>query len=326
MNESQAQEIWSILPHPSREHVVRVFAKRNTITRGDFARNSRELVRFANAASDLSVYVAPNPTTRTVGIRHNNEDVTHWSFFLIDIDPIEDDYIPNNALDEVLKILGGYCGHDLFKTPPNIIDSGRGIQVWCRTDDRELGEGENPFHGPIDRKIARRAMSYWLKKLSRRLGLIEGCKIDTSCSDLPRVMRMPYTINHKTHREATIIQKQEQPFPWLIPFLVAGTPAEVLYQPDTPSAGVVSHWQLVFTKLTKSAQEYILFGKEEPGRHQVAWHTAKSLEELGVSREQAEKAIYRANKLKGPDEELSDGELQHTLNTAYGSREVTSSL
>lgn len=319
MNEQESELLWGLLPHPSPRHVIRVFARDSRRLVGDFVRNERELRRFTNSTRGLSTYLAGNPTTSRSGVRHTAADVTHWSFFFVDIDPVEEEYYPNEALEVVLQHIGAYSGHNLLENKPTIIDSGRGVQLWLRTDDRELDEnGDRPFEGPVSRQIARRTMSYWLKKIANRVGSVGGCKIDTSCSDLPRVMRMPYTINQKTGREGSIIHIQERAYPWLIPFLIAGTPKEVLYQPETTVVVAGKSWQEVFPRLTKSAQEYLMYGKEEPGRHQVVWHVARSLSEHGVSRDQAAKAIYRANKLRGPDSELSNGEVEHCLDTAYG--------
>lgn len=337
MNLELAEQVWNLLPHPSPLSVTRLFARKGTVTRGDFARNPLEIKRFADSCEGMSIYIAPNPTEKTIGIRHSAIDVSHWSWFFLDLDPIchcpplipDVEFIkcitccgladPSKALEELLRILGGYAGRDLFKNGPTIIDSGRGLQAWLRTDDKKLeDEGEfTPFEDICTRLAARKSMGYWLNKILKRSGLVYGCKLDTSCSDLPRVMRLPGTVNLKTGKPSAVLQEQSSPYPWLTPFLIAGTPKNVLVEPP-PREHLGLTWQSAFGKLTRSAQQYLLHGHEEPGRHKMAFHTAKCLCELGVAREQAEKALLWANKLAGEDQELSHGEVQHCLETAFG--------
>jgi hypothetical protein len=308
----QGLRLWiEVLPIPTDNHVIRVFARNaEGKVMGDFARTPEEMGRFAAFAekNNYNVYVCPNPTTRTDGIRHNAEDVSHWSFLMFDLDPIESVADPVLALDEVLAHFGGLCGHDLFKNPPTIIDSGRGRQAWLRGEDIDLTT--------FDRKQVRKILSFWLNRISNRLGMIHGCKLDTSVSDLPRPMRMPGTVNIKTGRRAEFITIQERPYPWLFPFLIAGTPKDVLEEREfivTPGAS----WQQVFTRLTLTAQTYLTRGWREPGRHKTAFHTAKSLCELGISKENSRKALQWANKLGGKEQELSYSEIDHCLDTAY---------
>lgn len=332
--------LWSILPHPTPHHIVRLFARKGDKMLGDFARSPQEIKKFCDSANGLNIYVAPNPTMSTVGIRHSAVDVTHWSFFFIDVDPVckcppqkeDEEFIPcitcqrkedpYSAMNEAIKIFGGWAGRNLENNFPNLIDSGRGVQLWLRADDRELIndlEKINPFEGPITRKIARKVMGYWLNKLSKRFGTQYGCNIDTSCSDLPRVMRMPGTENTKTGKKSQIIIRQKEPYKWLLPMLIGGIPEEILKEYEHPQR-IGYKWQTVFNLLTKAAQDYLLHGKEEPGRHKVAFHTAKSLSELGIERSEAERAIVWANQIKGADNALNDNDIQHALNTAFGGK------
>lgn len=171
----------------------------------------------------------------------------------------------------------------------------------------------------IHRGTVRRVNGYWLKKLDERLGVTNGCRIDTSVSDLPRVMRCPGTINIKTGREAQFIEATDYVQRGLAHLLVTGTPPKALRDP-TPTKGVAAGqtWQRVFPHLTRMAQLYLSQGQEEPGRHKVMWHTAKKLQELGVLREEARKALRWANKLKGKEEALPTDQIEHALDTAYG--------
>lgn len=329
-NKTEIEKCWALLPHPEGS-VVRVFARNRDTGEldGDFARNAGEMFHFARVNVDKQVYVCPNPCRKGVGgVRHSAADVTHWSYLLLDMDPIEDTYSPRVALDEALLWLGEWIGKDFARTRPLIIDSGRGRQAWIRLEDLELysvptapGEGAVGAGGRepcIDRKIARKTNGYWLTKLSDRLGMVGGCKLDTSTSDLPRPMRMPGTFNQKTGQMARVVEPSGAVYLGLASLLVQGTPTEVFHEPDVVQAAPGTKWQKVLHKMTLSAKLYLKEGKEEPGRHKVVFHTAKKFYELGISRAEARKALTQANRLRGPSQELSPEEIEHALNTAEG--------
>lgn len=325
--DDQIETLWSVLPHPE-DSVVRLFCRKGNERDGDFAHNVPEVRQFARAYQDRNVYVALNPTRSTSGVRHSAADVTHWSYFLIDIDPVKKECNPMIAVEEALLWLGEWLGRDFNRLRPIIIDSGRGAQAWVRLADvpllagddvRELRLGNGKTTTAVTRKLARRVNGYWLKRLDEKLGLCRGCKIDTSVSDLPRVMRCPGTINIKTGRAAKFVHATDRMFEGMATLLVTGTPSRELWDPE-PVKGVLAGqpWQMVFAHLTLSAQTYLTRGKEEPGRHKVMWHTAKKLAELGVTREEAGRALRWANALAGKDEELDQGQVKHALDTAYG--------
>lgn len=329
---SEFDKLWSVLPHMPGS-VVRLFTRKGDQRDGDFAGSVREIKNFADAHSDRNVYVAPNPTCATGGARHSAKDVTHWSYFLIDVDPVEEEARPLNALDAILLRFGEWVGRDFRSGQsgmPVIIDSGRGVQAWIRLCDIPLDDGfqQGRIVGAADagggstdvihRATARRVNGYWLKKLDERFGVVHGCKIDTSVSDLPRVMRCPGTLNVKTGRMSRFIHVTDQRFSGLAQLMVTGTPEDALHDP-VPTEGIEpgQPWQMVFQHLTRSAQSYLTQGQAEPGRHKVMWHTAQKLKELGVSRSEARKALKHANGLAGPSEELPGDQVKHALDTAY---------
>lgn len=335
---STTQELWSLLPHPSPAHVVRLFARNAEKRIGDFARNPAEMERFIRSAEakQMNVYVAPNPTTSTVGARHAAADVTHWSFLLLDMDPIEEDCKPLHALEEALLWLGEWCGRDFSKRRPLIIHSGRGAQAWIRLpelilDDRQMEgavigvaydimKGEplaNPY-GLVTRKTARKTMGYWLKRVSEKVGTLYGCRLDSCTSDLPRVMRMPGTVNIKTGIEARVLEPSREVFSGLADIMVRGTPEGVFNEPDPGQVPPGTKWQTVFSKLTLKAKKYLTEGREAPGRHETAWHTATKLKECGIERAQARVAIGYANNILGPDHAMTNAELDHVIDTSYG--------
>jgi hypothetical protein len=335
----QLELLWDLLPHPTIfPGVVRLFWRKKSGERGgDYARNLQELRHFVSATQGRNVYVAPNPTQSTIGMRHETKDVTHWSFLLIDVDPLSDAVNPQPALvlDEALATLGEWIGKDLKANPPIIIDSGRGMQAWIRLEDILFDDYDTivPKDGiylhpgtwkPISmrRKTARRSMGHWLKRLADRIGTMHECKVDSSCSDLPRLMRCPATVNQKTGRETAIICPGSGLHLGYSSLLVTGTPETVYAEPDV-NAIPGRTWQMVFSDLTCTAQNYLQNGQEEPTRHKVLFHTTKKLMEVGCTKAETFKAVSRANGLCGEDQELPIEEVIRIVDQVFSGETST---
>lgn len=268
--------------------------------------------------------------------------MTHWSYFLIDADPVCLDPAahgkecstcwekarPLTAINDAVRELGSWNGKVM--DDPLIIHSGRGCQAWVRLEDIVMDDDVEDKTHIVDissvigggvptaaRALARKVNGYWLKRLDKHFGLHHGCRFDTSVSDLPRVMRCPGTRNRKTGEEATIVNATSHVFRGLA-HIMSAIPKKYLVDPDPPALGPKRRWQDVYAHLTRTAQVYLTQGQEEPGRHKVMWHTAKKLNELGVTREEARRALRWANKQRGPDNALDREVVEHALDTAYG--------
>lgn len=320
---SQLAKLWEWLPRPTEEHVVRLFARdANGGVIGDYARSLRELNRFVESLDGShNIYVGLNPTTSTAGTRHSASDVTHWSFFPVDVDPLVPDADPEAAMHETMAMIKSYL--PVGDMTPIIIDSGRGRQLWYRIPDYRLvpdsysaadGETEVTFK----RLVPRRAMQYWLRRISNNVAFGDtGCRVDTSVSDLPRVMRCPGTINLKTGKRGSILSDYAGTFDTLGVGLVKLAPKVTFDMGRGVVVQSSSPWQMAYPHLTKRAQEYLTQGKEEPGRHATMWHTVKKLYEVGVSEEQARAAVEHANMILGVEQSLPDREIDKTISTIY---------
>lgn len=339
MTASQAiRRLWDLLPHTETAlgpTTVRWFAKSldGRVKWGGFADTFDELWNAACHCPGMNFYVCPNPSDSRTGVRHSTKDVTHWSWLLIDVDPVvKEDYDPTLLMAAALAKLGKWLERDFTVHRPVVIDSGRGMQAWFRLDDILLDDGLSDGRiastyrvgfgtcRAMSRRTARLTMRYWLERLATELGEMNGCQIDTTCSDLPRPMRCPGTVNVKTNRMADFVSDSDYKFGGIVSLadtLVNWTPEKQFKRDPVPSAAAGTEWQDVLVHLTIKAQNYLQYGRTEPGRHEHMWHTARTLAERGLSRDAVRRGLQWGNTRRGPDMELKPEDIEHALNTAF---------
>jgi len=343
----EINKLWDLLPHPEGS-AVRYMARLGERTVGDFAETPLELARAADAwtRDGYNFYVQVNPTRERGRARCRAEDITHWSWVLLDIDPQGvPDADPVMALAEYMHRLSLLTGTVL---DPFVLDSGRGMQAWVRLHDLVL-EGptgtirkvplpaplpslemlEEEAEAPITvvqsadaRLVARRVHGYWLRHLFEEVGVVGGCVIDTSVCDLPRVMRCPGTINQKTGRMARIINPGTE-HPLLASKMLTLTPlSEFKEAPPAEMMVEGRTWADVFPILSLTAQNFLRDGQDEPGRHKATVATVYALRDAGLTPEAALAGVARGNEKSLP-EPLKRHELERMVRDAFAKLALT---
>ncbi len=303
------EHIWSLLPHPEGS-VVRWFAKSSDLRIGEYATSAKTLRSAAANHVDKNFYIQPNPTTQKAGIRVNANAISHWSYFLVDIDPIPNmpDARPDLVMDEVLLWFGEWMGWDFKRDSPMLLDSGRGMQAWFRLEDTPFDVASSEY----SRRMVSSAMSYWLQSIARKVGVLHQCKLDTTTSDLPRIMRCPGSINQRTGRTATIVSEGVC-FKGLAHRIITLTPKSTLLAAITPPTERHNHpYQIILPLLTLRAKNFIQDGVDSPGRHTAIQHAAKTLWEKGCCERELRKAIKRGNEKCLP-EPVEEKEIERIL-------------
>lgn len=332
LNPNEIQRLWEILPHPPGTY-IRWFARKGEERMGGGTDTVLELYLAAEALLNrYNFYVAPNPASTRVGTRHRAEQVSHWSWFLMDIDPVEELARPDMVVDFVLARLSEWWGIDFRTRRPVIINSGRGMQIWIRLPDYVVnhpcigmpnGEVLEFDDGMVTNALTARVTNgYWLKRLADTVGTMNGCRIDTTCADLPRVMRCPGTVNQKNFAFASFVVDTSEVFTDLPRTMISAVPPEMFVPPPVITLPEGTPWQNVFAHLTLRAQDYLTYGKEEPGRHDTMFHVALTLGELGLPRDEVRRALQHGNELwdrrHGTDDRaLEPKDIEHALDTAF---------
>lgn len=271
-----ALETWDLLPLPPETYRY-VFAKRITPmspgynTVGTWINGPGALLRFMQNHSEWDCYITLNPVGRRDRIRPKAKDVSHLQAILIDIDPITDDPSPLAATDRVTDWLRG---EGVPEDSVTTIDSGRGMQLWIHINPLPIiGTGSLQAYVRSFTKAA----ADWLEEFYPQL----DCRVDTSCSDLARLARLPGTINQKTQKAASITTSGTQvPALWLLSRDPSDALVEAIATPETSVPRVF--WPDIAAVINRTAYEFIMEGQEEPGRHKACFATAMSLKEACV--------------------------------------------
>ncbi len=267
-----------LLPLPP-DTVRHIFARRDTSIRGTYVLREKQLDRLRAAFSDWNLYITLNPTRPSARsrMRPRARDISHLQAILIDIDPIAESAQPMRAATlaaELLHERGIPVDCMVF------LDSGRGVQLW-------LMHPLTPVEDIPDCADRVAALVRWIA--TRMLLGRYGCVVDTSCSDLARLARLPGSVNQKTGLQTSLMTLPEPTEPWL---------CSIPFEPPSraQSSGLGGHYTRgrIFARVTQAARAFLEDGKVEPGRHFACIATVKSLEEIGVPEEIAAKLTHKS--------------------------------
>jgi hypothetical protein len=296
-----------------------------------FARNPCSQEVFGGAVADANMlvdysewadkakfnsYIQLNPTRKLVGTRCRAEDITNWSWFMLDIDPVLPYADPMSTLERAEDLLKAQFG--LKELHRVLIDSARGVQAWYPLGPIPTSEIFKAHTDPLPRSFdlkdvsdveremkigdaAPRAMAYWLGWLFERMGgTYSGCNIDTSVSDLPRVMRLPFTINQKTGRRTEIKETTSLKNMSLASKLLTYAPYKVWKEKPAVEALEGALWIMYLPHMTRGGRVFLTEGAEEPGRHRAASAAMLSLMDLGCDYGQIKAALRFGGQLCTP--------------------------
>ncbi len=245
---------------------LRFFAKRPSgeIT-GGIIRHNAAYSKILSNLSSWNIYLGMNPASTWKGIKVTDDQIAEAIGLVVDIDPL-----PSAGplpVDAALRAVESTLSRIPYTT---VVSTGRGLQLWLRVHPHRLGGAE-------DRYAWRSATRTFLLRASEAFtGFAGGYRIDTSCSDLSRLIRAPHSINQRTGAKVEVLETYELPPVNPTTFLETfHTPKEMesLPQPSHPSL----KWWQSFHLLTTTAKRYIVEGVSEPGRHAAAYATAASL-------------------------------------------------
>lgn len=302
--EAISRLLWPLLT-PPKDAYTRYFAKKDGRTVGGIIHNENHLTSLIQSFYDngWDAYVQPNPSLSKLGKRGSTADTAQMKWLLVDIDPVAG----------VIVSMPRYLTWDgKVWVPTVIVESGRGVQLWYLLN-HPLGT-----QAPTEKELARHITAHFLRT-AKIYGVEEfKWKIDF-LPDLPRLMRMPGTINSKNGKMAELVEVNPR-YGMLVASLIdrAGPPPEHYELPKME--GQV--WQQVISHLPLSVRKYIMEGVEAGDRHRLAFATAAALRDVGTPFENALVAVYRGSDLCRPardeDNSFTTAEITRAVKGAYG--------
>ena len=232
---------------------------------------------FARRYGTNDCYIGLNPTSTQAKPRASADDIGFIRGLVIDIDPVCSPASPD--IERIVAHAENLLGIGLN---PDRVDSGRGRQLWLRFDPVPVPTQE-------EKSQWRRAVGAFLHRLDQDLGVVGGCRIDTSCCDLPRLVRLPGTINTKTGRTAQFLGIGQADSRIRTSILERFGVSSAPQRPTSQCAR--DNWKPLFHMLSGRAKAFLSAGCGEPGRHAAAFATAASMRDLGASYEATERAV-----------------------------------
>lgn len=263
----------------------RFFAKRPSgeIT-GGVVRHSAAYQKILSNLSSWNIYLGMNPANTWRGIKVRDDQINEAIGLVVDIDPVATPaWAPSSVsllIDPALRAIESTLSRVPYST---VVATGRGIQIWIRVLPHTL-------HSNEDRFLWRSATRQFLLQASEAFGDGNGYKIDTSCSDISRLIRAPMSINQKTGTKVEVLETLELP-PINPTSFLERFAAQEKFEPAAKPPHPSLKWWKSFHLLTVTAKRFIVEGVSEPGRHSAAYATAASLRDAGIAHNVAERLI-----------------------------------
>lgn len=267
--EEQANLTWQLL---SWEDQMQYMVKGERGVSGGRLYSVNELLQTINVAEiqKLDLYVGLNPT-RPCGIKAKKTDVLFPRYILVDIDYLFDTQ-GGQALDKKNVVTEAYW-----------IKTGRGWHGWIPllpplsklTTEQEIWDYESACRTFVECEYG----AYLLNK---------KWKIDYRCTNIDRVVRCPGSINQRNGLRAEIHHRLLKPKKGLMEVddLLRSYPPKPKPEVVLPLNADLTNLNAVWPHL-KATHRMFLHGKITEERHSAFYATAKTLHELGVSKENA---------------------------------------
>lgn len=285
--QEDAAQGWELL---SYEDEVQWFSTKQEVGRkrvmGGRLRSVDALIGTVRNAAELgwNLYLNLNPTFNRPGkSKLSREDVKLWRYIVVDLDPGGDALVPPQPSHNPDAGLGWTDG---FLEYAHRIFSGRGYQYWLpvRHPMHERPPGTGATCGEWDGAGYERIMQGFLRALAAETeAWAPGWIVDTTCSDLARVVRCPGSVNQKTGARAVVEHVHKGAgidISVLMRYNGAITPSAPYHQFNLNLLDTLPH-------LNIRARTFILEGASSPGRHSACYATCKNLHELGVDSDRA---------------------------------------
>lgn len=268
----------------------------NKRTMGGRLRSLDALIGTIRNAEALkwNIYLNANPSNPTGKTKLSRDDITNWRYIVVDLDPGEDALTPPGPwISADYTTDGKPYLPDSYLLHAHRIFSGRGYQYWLRVNNSPVANSTTGYLRADEHKCIHTYLAAdWERIMQGYLRALKNCSerwapgwiVDTTCSDLARVVRCPGSVNQKTGRRATVEHIAEK-----------GIDIEALLCYNTPLAETPSCRRCysdatlmeTLPHMNITARKFILEGASSPGRHTACFATAKNLQELGVSRDRA---------------------------------------
>ena len=221
-----------------------------------------------------NLYLNANPVNHGRSVRKAARgDIVAWRYVVVDLDPDVEALVPPNL--PCGDPMASCVGPAMLLRHANCIFSGRGYQYWLPLEP-PIGFGD------FAEEYIERLMQGYLHALTETVDeWAPGWIVDTSCSDLARVVRCPGSVNQKTGKRSEVLELKQPGYgvawhafeQYEVPAYTA--PAAPILKDSADLLTVLPH-------LNINARRFILEGVSSPGRHRACYATCKTLHELGV--------------------------------------------